>query len=164
LACDTHLTCTRHTQVFAQLASSSRTSSPAGRRPARQLVASWIVFGIPRADDGDEPPALFSVSAILIDDSPFTDAEGTTFLSLFGLTALQSRMPLQFTLTLFGPAFSSPTFSVPTFSASPRAALPLATEAGGRQCKEKEGPSHPLLMMSVSITSQNSNWLVSGFD
>jgi len=73
-------------------------------------------------------------------------------------------MPLQFTLTLFGPAFSSPTFSVPTFSASPRAALPLATEAGGRQCKEKEGPSHPLLMMSVSITSQNSNWLVSGFD
>jgi len=32
-----------HTQVFVQLASSSRTSSRAGRRPASELVASWIV-------------------------------------------------------------------------------------------------------------------------
>jgi len=32
-----------HTQVFVQLASSSRTRSRAGCRPARELVASWIV-------------------------------------------------------------------------------------------------------------------------
>ena len=31
------------TQVFVQLARSSRTSSRAGHRPARELVASWIV-------------------------------------------------------------------------------------------------------------------------
>jgi len=32
-----------HTQVFVQLASSSRTSSRAASRPDRELVASWIV-------------------------------------------------------------------------------------------------------------------------
>jgi len=31
-----------HTQVFVQLASSSRTSSRAGRRPPRELVVHWI--------------------------------------------------------------------------------------------------------------------------